>query len=157
MDMYADVNQKIALALSKLLGSAEPQEFCIGLNNVVNFVRTKSYSVLCIGESTAQSTEYREAVMKAANHFDKTVDTALACKSMVHLCADDYMTMKELVTSIGGLSGILGNGTMQIEYGMSSNSKSAVCTAIIMATGFPTTKFDLYDPLDRVLLAGLVA
>src|SRR5271157_6492257 len=35
-DMYADVNQKIALALSKLLGSAEPQEFCVGLNNVVN-------------------------------------------------------------------------------------------------------------------------
>jgi len=154
IDMYADVNQKIALALSKLLGTAEPQEFCVGLNNVVNFVRTKSYSVLCIGESAARSSEYREAVIRAVSHFDKTVDTAQASKSIVHLCADDSITMKELVTSIGGLSGILGNGTMQIEYGLSSNSRTAVCTAIIVATGFPSTKFDLYDPLDRVLSRG---
>lgn len=150
IDMYADLNQKIALALSKLLGTAEPQEFCIGLNNVVNFVKTESYSVLCIGERSDQS-EYREAVIRTANHFDKTVDISQARKSIVHICADESITMKQLVSSIGGLSGILGNGTMQIEYGLSSSSKNSTCTAIIMATGFHTTKFDLYDPLDRAL------
>ena len=152
IDMYADVNQKIALALSKLLGSASPNEFCVGLNSVVNFVKTERYTVLCIGESAARPLEYREAVMRTASHLDKTVDASLASKSIVHLCASDSITMKELVTSIGGLSGILGNGTMQIEYGLSTNSSnSSTCTAIIMATGFPTTKFEKYDPLESVL------
>jgi len=149
IDAYALVNQKIALALHKLMGSTEEHEFSIGLNNVVNFVRTNSYSVLCLDESPAIS-EYRQAVMNAASHFDHTVDTKQASKSLVHLCTDKSITMNELVTSIGGLSGILGSGSMQIEYGLSANA-STTSTAIIMATGFSATKFDNYDPIDQVL------
>ncbi len=149
IDAYALVNQRIALALNKLLGAAEEHEFSIGLNNVVNFVKTNSYSVLCLGDSRVMS-EYRLAVMNAASHFDKTVDKTQASKSLVHLCADKSITMNDLVTSIGGLSGVLGSGTMQIEYGLSANS-SLVPTAIIMATGFATTKFDSYDPVDQAL------
>ncbi len=40
VDEYSDINQKIALALSKLLGNAEPHEFAVGLNNLVKFVKT---------------------------------------------------------------------------------------------------------------------
>lgn len=149
IDAYALVNQKIALALNKLLGAAEQHEFSIGLNNVVNFVKTNSYSVLCLGASREMS-EYRLAVMDAARHFDKTVDKTQASKSLVHLCADKSIMMNDLVASIGGLSGILGSGTMQIEYGLSANS-SQVPTAIIMATGFSYTKFDDYDPIDKAL------
>jgi cell division protein FtsZ len=149
IDAYALVNQKIALALNKLLGATEAHEFSIGLNNVVNFVKTNSYSVLCLGDSTLMS-EYRAAVMNAASHFDRTVDKTQASKSLVHLCADKSITMNDLVTSIGGLSGVLGSGSMQIEYGLSANS-SMVATAIIMATGFATTKFDSYDPIDGAL------
>jgi cell division protein FtsZ len=149
IDAYALVNQRIALALNKLLGATEQHEFSIGLNNVVNFVKTNSYSVLCLGNSGLMS-EYRLAVMNAASHFDKTVDKTQASKSLVHLCADKSITMSDLVTSIGGLSGVLGSGSMQIEYGLSANS-SQVPTAIIMATGFSSTKFDSYDPIDNVL------
>lgn len=149
IDAYALVNERISLALNKLLGAAEQHEFSIGLNNVVNFVKTNSYSVLCLGASSVMS-EYRAAVMNAASHFDRTVDKTQASKSLVHLCADKSITMNDLVTSIGGLSGFLGSGSMQIEYGLSANS-SQVPTAIIVATGFATTKFDLYDPVDTAL------
>jgi cell division protein FtsZ len=149
IDAYALVNQRIALALNKLLGAAEQHEFSIGLNNVVNFVKTNSYSVLCLGNSREMS-EYKTAVMNAASHFDKTVDKSQASKSLVHLCADKSISMNDLVTSIGGLSGVLGSGTMQIEYGLSANS-SQIPTAIIIATGFSTTKFDSYDPIDQAL------
>ncbi|MDA4111118.1 MAG: hypothetical protein OK439_01160, partial [Thaumarchaeota archaeon] len=84
------------------------------------------------------------------SHFDRTVDMREASKSLVHLCTDKSITMNELVTSIGGLSGVLGSGTMQIEYGLSANS-SSLSTAIIMATGFSVTKFDHYDPVDQAL------
>jgi cell division protein FtsZ len=149
IDAYALVNQKIAIALNKLLGSTDEHEFSIGLNNVVNFVRTNSYSVLCLGDSPVVS-EYKQAAMKAASHFDRTVDKREASASLVHMCTDKSITMKELVTSIGGLSGVLGSGTMQIEYGLSANSTST-STAIIMATGFSATKFDSYDPVDRAI------
>jgi len=148
IDAYALVNQKIALALNKLLGSTQEHEFSLGLNNVVNFVKTNSYSVMCLGDS--QLSEYKEAVMEAAGHFSKTVDASQASKSLVHLCTEKSITMKELATSIGGLSGVLGSGTMQIEYGLSANSTTTT-TAIIMATGFRTTKFDQYDPVDGAL------
>ncbi len=149
IDAYALVNQRIALALNKLLGATEQHEFSIGLNNVVNFVKTNSYSVLCLGNSQEMS-EYRMAVINAASHFGNTVDKSQASKSLVHLCADKSISMNDLVTSIGGLSGILGSGTMQIEYGLSANS-SQIPTAIIMATGFSSTKFDSYDPIDGAL------
>jgi cell division protein FtsZ len=149
IDAYANVNQKIALALNKLLGSAQEHEFGVGLNNVINFVRTSSYSVLCLGESS-RGQGYRSAVINAAKHFERTVDTRQASKSMVHICADQSITMNGVVGSIGGLSGILGSGTMQVEFGISANS-SGCATAIIMATGFSTTKFESYDPVDSAL------
>jgi cell division protein FtsZ len=148
IDAYAAVNQKIALALNKLLGSTEEHEFSLGLNNVVNFVKTNSYSVMCLAD--CQLSEYKKAVMDAADHFRKTVDASQASKSLVHLCTEKSITMTELSTSIGGLSGVLGSGTMQIEYGLSANS-TTMTTAIIMATGFRTTKFDQYDPIDAAL------
>ncbi len=148
IDAYALVNQRIALALNKLLGSTESHEFSIGLNNVVNFVKTNSYSVLCLGDSGLS--EHKQAVLNAASHFSKTVDATQASKSLVNLCTEKSITVNDLSTSIGGLSGLLGSGTMQIEYGLSANSTTTT-TAIIMATGFQTTKFDCYDPIDDAL------
>lgn len=148
IDAYALVNQKIALALNKLLGSTEEHEFSIGLNKVIDFVKTKSYSVLCLGDS--ELPEYRSAVMDAASHFTNIVDISEASRSIVHLSTEKSITMSELSKSIGGLSSVLGTGSMEIEYGLSANSKT-VTTAIIMATGFSKTKFDQYDPIDQAL------
>ncbi|MDG6999308.1 MAG: hypothetical protein JRN15_09360 [Nitrososphaerota archaeon] len=148
IDAYSIVNQKIALALNKLFGSAEQHEFSVGMSNIVNFLKNNAYSVLCLGDSGVS--EYRQAVMNAVNHFDRIVDKREASKSIVHLCTDKTITPSELVSSIGGLSGVMGNGSMQIEYGLSANS-STCSTAIIMATGFSTTKFDIYDPVDAAL------
>lgn len=149
IDLFSLVNEKIALALHKLLGSTEEHEFSVGLNNVINFVRTKSYSVLCIGENSERF-ECRNAVLKAASKFDRTVDKTQASKSLVHVSVDKSITMNEMISSIGGLSGVLGNGTMQIEYGFSANS-TTYSSAFIVATGFSSTKFDNYDPVDRAL------
>ena len=55
-----------------------------------------------------------------------------------------------MISSIGRLSGLLGSGEMQIEYGFSANSTTKT-TAIIMATVFKSTKFDRYDPIDHAL------
>jgi cell division protein FtsZ len=151
IDAFALVNQKISLALNKLLGSTEQHEFSRGLINIVDFLKTKSYSVLCLGEIDSPSIECREAIIQAAKSLDKIViDKHEASKSIVHLCADKSVTMKEVISSIGGLSGMIGNGTMQMEYGLSANSPGQT-TAIILATGFSTTKFDDYDPVDRIL------
>ena len=134
--------------MNKLLGSTEEHEFSIGLNKIVDFVKTNSYSVLCLGD--CELSEYKNAVMDAARHFTNTIDVSEASRSIVHLSTEKSITMTELANSIGGLSGVLGSGTMQIEYGLSANSKT-VTTAIIMATGFSETKFDKYDPVDEAL------
>ena len=148
IDAYALVNQKIALALNKLLGSTEEHEFSIGLNKLLNFVRTNTYSVLCLGDSSLS--EHNEAMLNAASHFSRTVDAAEASKSLVHLCTEKSITISEMTSSMGRLSGLLGSGEMQIEYGLSANSTTKT-TAIIMATGFKSTKFDSYDPVDSAL------
>lgn len=148
IDAYALVNQKIALALNKLLGSTEKHEFSIGLNKLLNCVRTNSYCVLCLGDSDLS--EHNEAMFNAASHFSRTVDVAEASKSLVHLCTEKSITVSEMTSSIGRLSGLLGSGEMQIEYGFSANSTTKT-TAIIMATGFKSTKFDRYDPVDHAL------
>jgi cell division GTPase FtsZ len=151
IDAYSLINQRISLALNKLLGSTEEYEFSTGLNKVVEFLKNGAYSVLCLGEIDSPETQCREAVIEAVKHLDKiVVDKHEASKSIVHMCAGKSVTMKEVITSIGGLSGMIGNGTMQMEYGLSANSPGQT-TAIILATGFSTTKFDDYDPIDRIL------
>jgi cell division protein FtsZ len=152
IDAFSLLNQKIALALNKFFGSTEKHEFSVGLNNVVNFLKNNSYSVLCVGEDS-ETFECRKAVINAARHFDKTVAMTEASKSIVHVIGDKSITMNDLVTSIGGLSGILGNGTMQIEFGFSANSEFYPA-AFIVASGFSSTKFDFYDPIDRALKNG---
>ncbi len=152
IDAYAEVNQKVSVSLNKLLGSTEDHEYSVGLNNIVNFVRTKSYSVLCLGDSGSEISEHKQAVINAASHFDNTVDKREASKSIVHLCTEKSIAMTDLISSIGGLSGILGNGTMSIEYGLSANSTTTT-TAIIVATGFTKTRFDKFDPVDSILEA----
>jgi cell division GTPase FtsZ len=147
IDAFAMVNQRIALALNEILGSGYNHDFSIGMKNVVNFVRTKSYSVLCLGES---GNECRRAVLNAAQHFDKTVDRKEASGTIVHLNSVKSITMNEVVRSIGGLSSVLGNGEMPIEYGFSTNSGSTTI-AIIIATGFSRTRFDAYDPVDSAM------
>ena len=151
VDEYSHINQRIALALSRLLGNAEPHEFALGLNNLVRFVKTKSYSVLCIDDCRGNLADHKQAVLNAANHFGNIVDSSQAARSIVHLCTDKSVTMNEMAAAIGGLSSILGNGTLQIEYGLSANCPAGTSTAVIMAAGFPTTKFDEYDPIDAAL------
>lgn len=151
IDAFSLVNQKISLALNKLLGSTEQHEFSKGLIDIVDFLKTKSYSVLCLADVESTQTECRQAVIEAVKHLDRiVVDKHEASRSIVHLCADKSVTMKEVISSIGGLSGMIGNGTMQMEYGLSANSPGQT-TAIVLATGFSTTKFDDYDPVDRIL------
>lgn len=151
IDAYADINHKIALALNKLMGSAGEHEFNIGVDNVVEFVKTSSYCVLCVGDAGNEIREYKHAVMDAVSRFDSTVDRSQASRSLVHLCTDKSITMNDLVSTLGGLSSVMGNGTMQIECGLSANSSTQVATAIIMATGFSTTKFDSYDPVESMI------
>jgi cell division protein FtsZ len=144
IDAFSLVNQEIAFAFNKLLGSGQEQELSIGLKNVVNFASSNTYSVLSLGRSDLW--QFRQAVLNAVEGFEGTVDKREAAKSLVHLCADKSVTFTDVVSSIGPLSGVLGNGSMQIEYGLSANS-SVHSTAIIMASGFTTTKYDNYDPV----------
>jgi cell division protein FtsZ len=144
LDAFSLVNQEIAFAFNKLLGSGQERELSIGLKNVVNFASSNTYSVLSLGRSDIS--QFRQAVLNAVEGFDGTVDKSQAAKSLVHLCADSSVTFTDVVSSVGPLSGVLGNGTMQIEYGLSANS-SVHSTAIIVASGFSTTKYDSYDPL----------
>jgi cell division protein FtsZ len=151
IDAFSLVNQRISLAVNKLLGSAEAHEFSVGLNNLIDFLKASSYSVLSLGEVNSDDIDCRQAVIEAVKQLDKVViDSHEASRSIVHLCADKSVTMKEVISSIGGLSGMIGNGTMQMEYGLSANSPG-LTTAIILATGFSMTKFDDYDPVDRIL------
>lgn len=150
IDAYSLANGEIALALNKLLGSTEEHEFSVGLSKLVNFLKTGSYSVLCIG-TNGENPECRTAVLGAARHFDGTVDRTQLSKSIVHVSAHKSATIDELVSSIGGLSAVLGDGTMQIEYGFSANLSSYTSSAFIIATGFTSTRFDDYDPVDRAL------
>ncbi len=146
-EFYSLVNERISLALSRIVKSSG--ELNIGLNRLIDSVTNDGYTVLGIGTSSSIN-KAEEATVRAAESVYGIIEPEEASKAILYLIGDKNTAANELATSTNMLNNLLGNGLLEVQLGFCTNGNNTMI-AILLASGFKTTKFDNYDPLDKVL------
>lgn len=147
-EFYALANAKIAVALSKLTDSTG--ELSVGLNRLIGTVTNEGYTVLSIGTSSSIN-KAEEATVRAVESIYRVAEHEEASRAILYLVGDNSVTASEVATSRSRLNTMLGRaGSLEVNVGFSANGGESL-TAILLASGFKTTKFDDYDPLDKIL------
>ncbi len=144
---YSLINERISVALSKIAESSG--ELNVGLNRLVDTITNNGYTVLGLGTSSSIN-KAEEATVKAAESVYGIVEPEEASGAILYLMGNKSLTANELATSTSRLNTMLGRGALEVHQGFSA-SGGETTVAILLASGFKTTKFDDYDPLDKVL------
>jgi cell division protein FtsZ len=141
------INERISDALFQIIESTG--ELSLGLNKVIDIIKNNNISILGIGTSSSIN-KAEEATVRAAESVYGVVEPEEASKAILHLVGDKNTSASQLNTSTSRLNSLLGNGSLEISQGFSSEGGNTM-TAILLASGFRKTKFDEYDPLDKIL------
>lgn len=144
---YALANDKISSALSGLVSSSG--ELSIGLNCLVDTVAGEGYTVMSIGESSSVN-KAEEATTRAVESIYRVGEPDEASRAILYLVGDDNLAASEIATSTSRLNTMLGRNALEIHQGFSAGGGGTL-TAVLLASGLKTTKFDNYDPLAQIL------
>lgn len=148
LDVYRTINEKIAIALSRLLGGSEDKGVGVDIHKLLETMNTGGYSLLEVATSSTNGPE--EAVKRALKSICRSANPESATKALLYLIGDEKLSSSDLYSSMNLISGVLGKGSPEIQYGFSSKQTSTT-TAILLTSGYQSTRFDDYDPLSKIL------
>ena len=149
LDTYEIINEKIAFVIGKILGLPQKGELHIDLSKLSRVVLQQGISVLGIGQTHINEAP-EEAVSKAVRMIYDTVDPNETENALFFLSGSKGITTGDIECSTKQIRSLLGDQSLNLEYGLSTNSNNSL-TAIILASGFNDTKFSKYDPIDTIL------
>ncbi len=146
--IYDTANKAAVKALGSLLAGAAEGSKPIGMNKLLGTVLQDGYSLLGLSSSTsADKTE--DALAGAVVSLGKLADAKEASRAVVSLNGDSSLTAPEVALAVERLGTATGNQALDVEYGVdyTGSSQLQVC---VLASGFSSTKYDDYDPLNKV-------
>ena len=153
LEAYNLVNERITTALNALAGETSGRNLDTGLNTLLDVVMQKGYAVLNIFESSiADGSE--EAVVGVVQSIYRITEPNSASKVILHLIGDGRTSVGDIAASVNRVDALLGEESLTINTGVSTKGGSGL-TAVLLASGFETTKFDSYDPLSKILTTQL--
>ncbi len=148
LEVYRTINDRIGVALSRLLGGPEESGVAVDMHKLLDTMNSGGYSLLEVATSSTVGPE--EAVKRALKSICRSANPESATKALLYLIGDEKLSSSDLYTSMNLINGVLGKGSPDIQYGFSSKQTSTT-TAILLTSGYQTTRFDEYDPLSKIL------
>ncbi|MEM2955323.1 MAG: hypothetical protein QXM25_01230 [Nitrososphaerales archaeon] len=147
LDVYALMNEKISNALNKLVEPPQGKEVGVGLKTFIETINREGYAILTVCESF-KATE--EALVGASQSIHQIAELKQASNAILCITSNGKVSTEDVAASISKLGSLFGDGSMEIQYGISTNDKQGL-TAILLTSGFKNTKFSDYDPMAKVL------
>lgn len=147
LENYDLVNEKISTALNKLIEPPQGKEVGIGLKKFIETINRKGYAILSVCESF-KATE--EAVAEASRSVHQIAEPDKASNAILCIVSNGNVSTEDVATSVSRLGSLFGNGSFEIQYGISMSNRQGL-TAILLTSGFKETKFSDYDPLTKIL------
>ncbi|MFC1754832.1 hypothetical protein ACFL96_15800 [Thermoproteota archaeon] len=144
---YSIINERISVSLSGIIESSG--ELNVGINKLIDTITNHGYSVLSIGTSSSIN-KAEDATVRAVKSVYDVGEPEEVKNAILHLIGDKNITANEIVTSTSRLNTMLGTGSLEVHQGFNANGGGTM-TAILLTSGFKTTKFDNYDPIDKAL------
>lgn len=149
LEVYRAINQKIGFALSRLLGGSEQTGVAVDMHKFLETLGAGGYSLLEVADSSSTNSP-EDAVKRALKSICRSANPESATRALLYMVGDEKLSSSDLYSSINLVSGVLGNGSPEIQYGFSSKQTSTT-TAILITSGYESTRFDDYDPLSKIL------
>ena len=149
LEAYNLVNGRVALALSAIAGGSDGKNLDTGLNTLLDAVMQKGYAVLNVFESSSINA-CEESVIEAIQSTYRMTGPDAASKVVLHLVGDGKTSVGDMAASVNRVHSLLGDESLTVHTGVSVGTGGGL-TAVLLASGFETTKYDDYDPLDQVL------
>ena len=147
--LYESANREAAKALGGLLSRSSESSVPVGINKVLGTVLQEGYSLLGISTSDS-SDKAEEALAGAVISIAKLAETKEASRAVVILKGDGSLSASEVGLAVKRLGSMINNEGVDIEYGVSYSGTSQLQVSLL-ASGFKSTKYDEYDPLQKIL------
>ena len=147
--VYDSANREAVKALGSLLSKPSEESVSVGLNKVLGTVLQDGYALLGVSSSNAPD-KAEEALARAVVSLGKLASTQEASHAVVSLNCDSSLSGHEVGTAVKRLGSMINNQSVDVEYGV-DYSGSPQLQVSLLASGFSSTKYDDYDPLDRAL------
>jgi cell division protein FtsZ len=147
--IYEAANKEAAKALGSLLSRSSENTVPVGLNKLLGAVIQDGYALLGMS-SSASSDKAEQALAGAVVSIGKIAETAETSRAVVVLRGDKSLSATEVGVAVKRLGSMLNSGDVDIEYGVSYSGTSQLQVSLL-ASGFKSTKYDDYDPLQKVL------
>ncbi len=145
LDLYDEVNERLAFALSRLLGALDGRDYALGLGKLIASTARERYTLLAMSDRKGML----EAVSEAATAIYGKASPSEAESALLYLSGPNDLSASLVEDSIKHLTSLFGC-TLKVEYGFSANGYTKV-TAVVLASGFKSTRLIGYDPLDGIL------
>jgi cell division protein FtsZ len=147
LDMNSHINERISVALSKIIEPSNSKEVGVGLKKVFETIDQDGYSILSIRDFPRER-RADEAIISTANSICSIAKPEEANKAIAYLLGDSKVSTAEIASSVNRLE-LFGNSSIEIQYGISGGGGPGL-TTILLTSGFRTTKFDDYDPIAKI-------
>ena len=148
-DLYVSANTEAVRSLGALLSAAAEGSVPVGLNKLLGTVIRDGYSLLGVSTSDAPD-KAEEGLAGAVVSLSKLAETKTATHAVVILSGDGSLSGQEVGMVVSRLGTMMRNQGVDVEYCVGSHASPQLQVSLL-ASGFTSTKYDEYDPLDRLL------
>jgi len=148
-DIYDAANKAAVKALGSLLSRAAEGSRPVGLNKLLGTVLRGGYSLLGVSSSATED-KAEDAIAGAVVSLGKLGDPKEATHAVVSMNGDCSLTAPEVGMIVDRVGSATGNRELDVEYGVDYSGTSQLQVSLL-ASGFGSTKYDDYDPLEKVL------
>jgi cell division GTPase FtsZ len=145
LDVYEEINERIAFALSRLLGAFEKEDYPVGLDKTITASIKDRFTLLALSDRV----DVLEAVGEAVASIYKKADPAEAESALLYLSGSKNLLAGEVEDSVKHLATLLRDGGVRVECGFSTCGYSKV-TSVVLVSGFKKIKLANYDVLDSI-------
>lgn len=147
--IYDSANKEAVRALGSLLSKSSRGSVSIGLNKVLGTVLQEGYALLGVSSSSAPD-KAEDALARAVVSLGKLASAQEANHAVVSLNCDSSLSGQEVGMAVKRLGSMINNQAVDVEYGVDYSGSNQLQVSLL-ASGFTSTKYDDYDPLDRAL------
>ena len=146
LDVYEEINERLAFALSRLLGAFGKEDYAIDLEKTITTPIKDRFTLLALSDKV----NIIEAVSEAVASIYRKADPSEAESALLYLSSSKNLLAGEIEDSVKHLTTLLREGAVRVEYGFSTGGYSKV-TSVVLVSGFKRIKFANYDVLESIL------
>jgi cell division protein FtsZ len=152
--LYEAANGEAVKAFGALLSKPSDISVPLGINKLLGIIQQDGYALLGMSSSDSPD-KTEEALAGAVISIGKLAETGEASKAVVVLRGNSSLSAAEVGVAVKRLGSLLNSREVDVEYSVNYSGTQQLQVSLL-ASGFKSTKYDDYDPLEKILAGRVI-